>query len=123
MEGDSGRDSSLLAAHREEGVAEGWASSHPGHPEVGVLKAEHPADGTVRDHPRRSRHQLPSPMGQDREYSQRLHLGLDRQSFHHLTGHYQPGYFIWFGCPWSSARSRRLQDASVAWATLKIAHF
>ena len=80
MEGDSGVDSSLLAAHREKGVAEGRAGSHPGHPEVGVLKAEHPADGTVRDHPRRSRHQLPSPMGRDREYSQRLHLGLDRQS-------------------------------------------
>ena len=69
MEGDSGRDSSLLAAHREEGVAEGRAGSHPGHPEVGVLKAEYPADGTVRDHPRRSRHQLPSPIGRDREYS------------------------------------------------------
>ena len=80
VEGDSGRDSSLLAAHREEGGAEGRAGSHPGHPEVGVVKAEHPADGTVRDHPRRSRHQLPSPMGRDREYSQRLHLGLDRQS-------------------------------------------
>ena len=50
MERDSGRDSSLLAAHREEGVADGRAGSHPGHPEVGVLKAEHPADGTVRDH-------------------------------------------------------------------------
>ena len=77
VERDSGRDSSLLAAHREEGVADGRAGSHPRHPEVGVLKAEHPADGTVRDHSRRSRHQLPSPMGRDREHSQRLHLGLD----------------------------------------------
>ena len=65
------RDSSLLAAHREEDVADGRVGGRR------VITAEHPADGTLRDHPCRSRHQLPS-QGRDREYS-RLHLGA-RQS-------------------------------------------
>ena len=54
VERDSGVDSSLLAAHREEDVADGRAGPHHGLADGGVLKAEHPADGTVRDHPRRS---------------------------------------------------------------------
>ena len=35
MDRDPRRDSSLLAADREEGVADGWAGSHSGHAEEG----------------------------------------------------------------------------------------
>ena len=48
----------------------GGAGSHHGLADVGEIKAEHPADGTVRDHRHRSAHQSPSPVGRDREHSQ-----------------------------------------------------
>ena len=69
----------LLAAGRKEGGAEGRAGSHHGLADVGEVKPQHPADGTVRDHPHRSRHQRPSAVGRDRKFSQRLHLRPDRQ--------------------------------------------
>ena len=73
-------DASLLAAHREEGVGEGRAGPHHSLADVGEVIAQHPADGTLRDHLHRSRHQRPSTVGRNREHSQRLHLGLDRQA-------------------------------------------
>ena len=49
-------------------------------PMWGEVIAQHPADGTVRDHLHRSRHHLSLAVGRDREHSQRVHLGLDRQA-------------------------------------------
>ena len=60
-----GLDSRLWSAtpHREEDVPDGWAGPHPGYSEVGVLKAHDDAEGTVGNHPHRSRHQLSLPVG------------------------------------------------------------
>ena len=80
MNRDAGGGSSLLAARREECVGNGQVVVHPGHSKVGVLEPEHGADPTVRDYPRRSRHQLPSAMSRNRDDFQRLHLPLNRQS-------------------------------------------
>ena len=55
MDRNPGGDSSLLAAHRKEGVAEGRAGPHHGLADVGEIIAQHPADGTVREHLHRSR--------------------------------------------------------------------
>ena len=63
VKGRRGADSSLLAAHREEDVPDGWAGSHPGYSDVGQVKAHDAADGTVGNHFHRSRHQLALPVG------------------------------------------------------------
>ena len=49
-------DSSLLAAHREEGVPYGRAGPHHGLADAGEVKAQHPADETARHHLHRSAH-------------------------------------------------------------------
>ena len=68
-----------LLANGEEGVPHGWAGPHPGDSDAGQIKAQDPADGTIRDHRHRSAHQLPPAMGGNREFSQRFHLRLDAQ--------------------------------------------
>ena len=78
VDGDPRGDSSLLAVHREEGVADGLAGPHHGLADGGEVEAEHPAEGIVRDHLHRSRHQIASPVGRNREHFQRLHLRQDR---------------------------------------------
>ena len=69
MDRRRGADSPLLAASREDGIPAGVADSHPGHCDVREAKAQKAADGAVRGDPHRSRQEIPSAVGRDREHA------------------------------------------------------